>query len=184
MIKNVAFFGFADTKATDEEYAEVVQVARLLAENGYTIVDGGGPGVMEAATVGAHKGGGRAIGVILLNRSGLTTFEGPSRKNNFDEEITTNSYVERTVKLIELGDAYIVFNGGTGTISEFGMVWGLARLNYGHHKPFILFGSWWHEIMEAFATYMHIRPEELLVYRIVTTPGEVIDVLEKIDSRN
>lgn len=181
-IQKVTFFGFADTKATDEEYADVVQTARLLAEHGYTIVDGGGPGLMEAATIGAHKGGGKAIGVVLVNPIDLKKFEGPSKKNNFDEEILTHSYVERTLKLMEEGDVYVINNGGTGTVSEFGMAWGLARLHFGQHKELILFGSWWHEVMEAFGKNMHIRPEELLVYHIVNTPEEVLQEIEKLNS--
>jgi len=51
------------------------------------------------------------------------------------------NYVERTLKLLELGEIYVIFNGGTGTISEFGMAWGLARLYFGNHKPMVLFGQ-------------------------------------------
>ena len=103
------------------------------------------------------------------------------RQTPVDKEIISPNYVERTLKLLELGDAYIVFKGGTGTISEFGMAWGLARLHFGHHKPLILFGSWWHEVIEAFGRNMCLRPEELQVYRIVSTPEEVLrEVVELI----
>ena len=81
---------------------------------------------------------------------------------------------------MELGDAYVLFNGGTGTISEFGMAWGLARLYFGHHKPLILFGSFWHEVLEVIAKNMLIRPEEIRVYRIVTTPQEVLEEIRKL----
>jgi len=90
------------------------------------------------------------------------------------------NYVERTVRLLEEGDIYIFFNGGTGTVSEFGMAWGLARLYFGHHKPLILFGEFWHEILEAFGRNMLIRPEEIRVYRIVTTPEEVLEEIKKL----
>ncbi len=79
-----------------------------------------------------------------------------------------------------MGDIYLVFNGGTGTVSEFGMAWGLAKLYFGHHKPLILFGTFWHEIMETFGRNMLIRPEELKVYRIVTTPEDVLREIKKL----
>jgi len=85
---------------------------------------------------------------------------------------------------LEQGDAYVLFKGGTGTISEFGMVWGTARLYFGHHKPFLLYGEFWHEIMEALAKNMYIRGEELKVYRIVETPEQVLEELQRLDAED
>jgi len=181
-IEKIAFLGFADSLETDPEYKEAYLSAKLLAENGYTLVDGGGPGVMEAATLGAHAGGGKAIGVTLVHPTDMPHFEGPSKKNNFDSEVQTHSYVERTLKLLEISDVYVIFNGGTGTISEFGMAWGLARLHFGHHKPLVLYGSWWHEIIEAFGKNMHLRAEELEVYHIVTSPEEVLMKIRALEA--
>jgi len=110
----------------------------------------------------------------------MTHFEGRDQTNPVDEEVVMANYVERTVRLLEEGDIYIFFNGGTGTVSEFGMAWGLARLYFGHHKPLILFGEFWHEILEAFGRNMLIRPEEIRVYRIVTTPEEVLEEIKKL----
>ena len=58
-IKNITFFGDADISEADETYKAAFDVAETLAREGYVIVDGGGPGVMEAATSGAVKGGGK-----------------------------------------------------------------------------------------------------------------------------
>jgi hypothetical protein len=60
------------------------------------------------------------------------------------------------------------------------MAWGLARLYFGHHKPLILFGSWWHEILEAFGKNMLLRGEELRVYRIVSTPQKAVKEVIKL----
>lgn len=183
-VTKVGFLGFADSLETDTEYKEAFETAKLLAKNGYIVVDGGGPGVMRAATKGAHSGGGKAIGVTLnwSDKDGDRPdfFEGRDKDNDFDEEVQTTTYVERTLKIMEVADVYIVFNGGTGTISELGMAWGLARLHFGHHKPIIFFGSWWHEIIEAIGKNMRLRPEELKVYHIVTTPEEVLLKLKAI----
>lgn len=175
-IKAVSFLGFADAQQGDPLYESAKETARLLAEHGVTIVNGGGPGVMRAATEGAHEGNGQAY-VATFYPKHMENFEGKDPLNKADKEIIMNNYLDRTMKLLELGNAYIVFNGGTGTISEFGMAWGLARLYYGHHKPLILFGEFWHSIVESFAAGMKLRPEELRVYRIVDTPERAMEAL-------
>src|SRR3990167_4047633 len=134
---------------------------------------------MMAATEGAHAGGGRAT-VATFYPKFIENFEGKCLENKADKEIVMNNYVDRTLKLLELGNAYVVFNGGTGTLSEYGMAWGLAYLYFGRHKPLILYGHFWHAIMEALVSNMLIaqqRPESLKVYRIVTTPEAVVEAL-------
>ena len=177
-INKVAFLGFADSKKEDWEYEQAFESAKVLAQNGFVIIDGGGPGIMRAATEGAHAGNGKAIGVTYYpdpnDKDHPAFFEGRDENNHFDEEIKTTTYVERTLKIMDVSDVYLIFNGGTGTISEFGMAWGLARLHFGHHKPLILFGHFWHEVIEAIGKNMHLRPEELKVYHIVTSPEEVL----------
>jgi predicted Rossmann-fold nucleotide-binding protein len=76
---------------------------------------------------------------------------------------------------------YVVCNGGTGTISEFGMAWGLARLYFGHHKPLILYGDFWKPIIKAFKENMNLRPEELKVFKIVNSPEEVLEALDDFE---
>ncbi|MDP3888643.1 MAG: LOG family protein [bacterium] len=173
MIRNIAILGYSECKPGDELYQSAFEVSKALAESGYTIVNGGGPGVMKASTEGARAGGGKAIGVYF-NPRGMINFEGRDPSNPVSEKMVLPNYVERTLKLLDLGDVYIIFNGGTGTISEFGMAWGLARLYFGYHKPLILYGEFWHSILEAIAEKMLIREEELKVYRIVTKPEDVL----------
>lgn len=179
MIRNITILGFSETKPGDELYQSAYETAKLLAEAGYTIVNGGGPGVMKAATEGAKAGGGKTIGVYF-NPQGMTNYEGRDSSNPVDEKIVLPNYLERTLKLLELGDIYLIFNGGTGTISEFGMAWGLARLYFGCHKPLVLYGSFWHEILETIAKKMPLREEELKVYRIVTTPQEALVTVREL----
>jgi len=178
--KKITIFGFADAKEGDQVWKDAFATAKLLAENGYTIVNGGGPGVMKAATLGAHAGGGKAIGVSFYPKN-APLFEGRDKTNVIDEEIVTEHYLERTMKLLDMGDAYVTFKGGTGTLSEFGMAWGLARLYFGHHKPFILYGEFWRDMLEAFEKNMYIRGEEMKVYRIADTPEKVLEELRKLD---
>lgn len=179
-IQNVAIFGYADASAHGELFKSVREVCRELAEAGYTVVDGGGPGVMRAATIGAKEGGGRVIGVTLYSED-IPHFEGRDPKNLFDQEIKTTNYVERTLALMRTGQVYVVFNGGSGTISEFGMAWGLAKLYFGHHKPLILYGKFWKKIIKAFKENMLLRPYELKVYKIVDSPDEVLDAIKDFE---
>ena len=179
----ITIFGSSEAKREEKDYQDAYQTAKLLAEEGFVIVNGGGPGIMRAASEGAKAAGGKTIGVSF-NPRGMSRFEGRDPNNPLDKEIIVPNYIKRTVKLFELGDAYIIFNGGTGTISEFGMAWGLARLYFGHHRPLILFGDWWHEIMKVFAQNMRLRPEELQVYRIVTTPAEAVEEVKKLIVNN
>lgn len=175
-IDRVAIFGFADAPVGSDLYKDAFNVAKVLAETGYLVVDGGGPGVMRAATEGAKAGGGKTIGVTFYPKE-MIRYEGKDPLNQVDEEVITQNYVERTLKLLERGQVYAVFNGGTGTISEFGMAWGLARLYFGHHKPLILYGNFWQEIIEVFKKNMHLREGDLSIFRIVTSPHEVLTAI-------
>ncbi len=179
-IQDIAIFGYADTDENDRLYQSVYKVAKELAKAGYTVVNGGGPGVMLAATLGAKAGGGKVIGVTLYPKD-MKEFEGKDPENMLDVEIKTNSYIERTLTLMKEGQVYVVFKGGTGTISEFGMAWGLARLYFGHHKPLILYGKFWKKIIAAFKENMALRPEELKVFKIVDEPEEVLEAIEEFE---
>lgn len=180
-IQYVAIFGYADAVEDGHLFDSVREVSRKLAEAGYIVVDGGGPGVMRAATIGAKEGGGRVIGVTLYAED-IPHFEGRDPHNLFDEEIKTKSYVERTLALMRTGQVYICFNGGSGTISEFGMAWGLAKLYFGHHKPLILYGQFWENIIKVLKDNMLLRPYELEVYKIVTTPEQVLDAISEFEA--
>ena len=121
--KNITIFGYADAKEDDQVWKDAFATSKLLAENGYTIVNGGGPGVMKASTLGAKEGGGKVIGVSFYPKN-APNFEGRDLTNPIDEEIKTEHYLGRTLKLLGMGDVYVTFKGGTGTISGFGMAWG------------------------------------------------------------
>jgi uncharacterized protein (TIGR00730 family) len=184
-IKAVTFFGYADSTVDDQEYKDAYETARKLAEKGLEIVNGGGPGVMLAATEGAHAGGGKAS-VATFYPKFIENFEGKDKNNKADREVIMDNYVERTMKLLEMGNAYVIFNGGTGTLSELGMAWGLAYLYFGHHKPLILYGDFWFPIVEALAKNLRMadkRPDSLRVYKIATTPEKVLEYLREFDEQ-
>ena len=181
IIKKAAFLGGTEFKETDHEYRQAFDAAKLLAQNGITIFNGGGPGIMRAATEGSHAGGGRAIGVTYYPSYAHEHYEGRDPKNLFDEEVVEKDYASRTQKLLELADVHIIFRGGTGTISEFGMTWAESRIHHGHNIPFILFGDFWQEIIDTFKKYLYMRPDEFKVYSVVDTPEQVLVMIRKFE---
>jgi predicted Rossmann-fold nucleotide-binding protein len=179
-LKSIAFFGCADGHPGQKNFDSAREAAKVVAESGRTVINGGGPGVMLAATIGANEGKGKTE-VVYYKPELATMFEGHAAKNHADKTFEESNYISRTKKLLELGDAYIVFNGGTGTISEFAMAWGVARLYFGHHKPLLLYGDFWHNVMDAFKRNMMVRPEEYEVFTIVTTPEQAMQAIEKYE---
>ena len=182
LIQNVTFLGYADAKQADDPFKAAYEVAKLCAQKGFTVVNGGGPGVMKASTMGAKSAGGKAIGVTFFPKD-IPVFEGRDETNKVDHLIVVENYLERTLKLLELGHIFVIFNGGTGTISEFGMAWGLARLYFGHHKPLILYGDFWQEIIFAFTKGMYIRSEERNVFKIVNKPQSALDAILEFEKK-
>ena len=180
LIKNVTFLGSSQTQPGEKLYQDAYKAAAEVANAGYVVVNGAGPGIMRASTDGAKSVGGKTIGITFEPKD-MMLFEGRDKNNRVDQLIVLKNYVERTLKLLEIGEVYIIFNGGTGTISEFGMAWGLARLYFGHHKPLILFGNFWYPILEAFAQNMKLRGEELKVYKIVDRVEDIVPTIKKFE---
>lgn len=181
-IKNIAFFGYSDFKEDSLEYKEAFKVAQILAKKDYTIINGGGAGIMDAATQGAKSVNGKTL-AITFNPENALGFEGRYVVNRVDREIKTENYIERMFKLMEHADCYVIFNGGTGTVSEFGTAWVLARLYYPHHKPFILYGSFWRSIIKVFQEKMEIRKDALRVFKIVESNEELLRVLAGFEDK-
>lgn len=179
-ISKITFLGYADAKEADDPFKAAFEVARLCAKRGLTVVNGAGPGVMKAATLGAHSAGGQAIGITFYPKD-LPMFEGRDESNKVDQLIVMENYLERTLKLLEVGQIHVIFNGGTGTISEFGMAWGLAKLYFGHHKPMVLYGDFWQEIIFAFTKGMYIRSQERQVFKIVNSPDGAMDAISQFE---
>lgn len=181
-ISRIAFFGSADISSDSELYTQVFDCAKHLAENGKIIVNGGGPGVMQASTEGAIAGGGKTIGVTLNPpKNDMPEFEGQSGKNHLTLEIKSRNYIERMFGLMTQSDLFICFRGGTGTLSEWATAWLLAHLYYGNHKPIILFGGFWYEVMEVINGNFMIGEKERNVYRIVENKEQLMAVIEGIE---
>lgn len=181
IFKKVAFFGDAAVLPKSPYYEAAYYAAQKLARLGYTIVNGGGPGIMDAATRGAESVGGRSESVTFYPEH-ATGFEGRYLSNVTDKEIRTKNYIERMFRLMEESDVFLIFQGGTGTISELGTAWVLAKLYYGHHKPFILVGSFWRRVIGAIHDNLLIDAKEMDVFKIVDSVEEIMPTMKKLEA--
>ncbi len=179
-IKKVAFFGSADTPQEGPVCQAVYKAAQTLAKQGKIIVNGGGPGVMQAATQGADSVGGESVAITFYPK-GMTEFEGREVDNKTTQELETANYIERMFGLIYYADLFICFQGGTGTLSEWTTAWLLAHLYYGKHKPLILYGEFWHEVLDVICKHFFIEEKEMEVFEIVTNQQELEAAVKKFE---
>lgn len=175
-IKYVALFGSADVDPQHPLYTEAFKIARYLAYHDKIVVNGGGPGVMDAATKGAQAAGGETLAITFYPKD-MPEFEGRFHLNSVDKEIKTANYVERMFGLMNYADAFVCFQGGTGTLSEWATAWLLAHLYYGKHKPLILYGEFWFDLMRVIHEHFFIGEKERMVYKIVRNEEELIQAL-------
>lgn len=180
IIKKIAIFGDAEAKKTGQHFIDAYNTAKLLSQNGYTIVNGGGGGVMLAATLGAKAGGGRVEIVILDPKKKPDNFEGYNKENHdlADKIYLTPNYPQRLIKLIEVGEAFVIFNGGVGTLSEIGLSWQMAKFDFGHHEPLIFFGEQMNRVIEELVGTLNYDPLEKKIYEVVLTPEGVLKTIQ------
>jgi uncharacterized protein (TIGR00725 family) len=108
----------------------------LLAENGFDVCTGGFAGIMEAVSKGAAEKGRDVIGVTV-------NLWNSTPNQYITNEVKCSSIFERLDKLIEIGDAYIILQGGTGTLLELAAVWELSNKGLMDHKPIACHSSMW-----------------------------------------
>jgi uncharacterized protein (TIGR00730 family) len=139
----VTVFGSSRPYDGDEEYRIAYEVGRHLALAGFTVCNGGYSGIMEASARGAKEAGGKTIGV---------TFDNPFGKNAnqwIDQELKQQTLIARAMKLVELGNAYVVLKGGTGTLLELAAVWEFINKGLIKKKPIVVVGDFWNNVIET-----------------------------------
>ncbi|MEN8126221.1 MAG: LOG family protein [Planctomycetota bacterium] len=141
--KIVTIFGTSKAQPNDSIFEMAHTLGRLLAESGFTIANGGYGGTMLAGAKGAANTDGHTIGVTCK------AFKRGKANEYIKEEVSTSCLSERLAKLIELGDAYIVLPGGTGTLLELADVWEHKNKGFANaDKPIILVGTFWQPLLE------------------------------------
>jgi uncharacterized protein (TIGR00730 family) len=132
--RGVAIFGSARTDPEDPQYLAAQETARILAEQGFAIITGAGPGIMEAANRGAKLGGGRSIGcnIELPFEQGANPY--------VDTLINFRYFFVRKTMFIKYSNAFIIFPGGFGTLDEAFEALTLIQTGKIYQFPVILFG--------------------------------------------
>lgn len=178
----VTVFGSARTPVTDAYYQSALEVGRKLAEAGYTVVTGGGHGIMAAANQGAFEAGGQSIGfnIELPHEQTLNEFT--------TESLSFTHFAPRKIAMTLYADAYVYFPGGFGTIDELGEILTLIETGKTTRTPVILFGKeFWGKfdefVTEQMLDNLHtISPKDREIYQITDSPDQLINMIRA--SRN
>ena len=174
----VSIFGSARVGPETQVYKDTEIIARKLVEQGYGIITGGGPGLMEAGNKGAYESGGTSVGlhIHLPHEQGCNQYV--KTRCNF------RYFFLRKLMFVKYAMAYVVMPGGMGTIDELSEAFVLAQT--GRIKPFpiILYdSSYWNGLLDWFKNTMaargNIKPEELELFTVLDTPDEVVEHLRR-----
>lgn len=170
----VTIFGSARPLPGSPGYDLAYQLGRSLAGRGFAVCNGGYAGTMEAAAKGAHEAGGHTIGVTC---DLFTRVVNPW----IVEEVRTPRLTDRIIKLADLGTAYVVLPGGTGTLLELAFVLEMVHKRFSIEKPVILQGPFWQPVLRPLEEEM--RQEGLEdIARFLTTsesPEETAKLLHE-----
>jgi len=174
----VSIYGSARLSADDELYRQTEEIARRLGELGFSIITGGGPGVMEAANKGAREAGVTSVGLnIQLAEEQLCNVYST-------KTITFNHFFVRKVMLVKYATSFIIMPGGMGTLDELTEVLTLIQTLKIKPFPVVLFNS---EYWQGFLDWLHssvltrkfISIDDFNLLRVCDHPDEVIDIVQR-----
>jgi len=174
----VSIFGSTRVKPEDEVYQKAERIGQLLAENGFGVITGGGPGVMEAANKGASLAGGKSIGINIE----LPLEQAPNPYTNIN--LTFHYFFVRKVMFIKYAVAYIILPGGFGTMDE--LFESITLIQTHKIKPFpvILMGSkYWKGLLDWIKEVVlkegKISPADLEIIQVIDEPEVMIKIIKK-----
>jgi len=176
--KAVSIFGSSRTRPNSKYYKLAEQVAFSLAKEGYAIITGSGPGIMEAANKGAKRAGGHSVGLNIQ-------IPLEQKPNNYVETLLDFRYFfVRKVMFVKYAKAFVIMPGGYGTLDEFTEAINLIQTKRIPKFPVVLFGSeYWKGMLDWLkATVLkngNISKEDLSIFTIVDDPKEVVAVIKK-----
>ncbi len=180
--RSVTFFGSARTKEGDFYYEKARSLAKkIVEETHYSIITGGGPGIMEAANRGAFEAGGNSIGLTIELPHEQVTNKYITHKLGF------HYFFSRKVCLAFSAEAYIFFPGGFGTMDEFVEILTLIQTNKIPRAPMILVGENWKELDSFFKDVLvkkgFIEEGDIRFYTITDDESEILEIIKKAPVR-
>jgi uncharacterized protein (TIGR00730 family) len=174
----VTIFGSARVKPDDIYYQKTENLTRLLVQNGFSVITGGGGGIMEAANKGASEAGGKSVGMNIQ----LPFEQKPNPYANI--HIHYKYFFIRKVMFVKYAVAYVIMPGGFGTMDELFEALTLIQTKKIKAFPLIMMGSeYWQGLIDWLKNIMlkegKIHPADMDLIQVVDEPEEVVKIIKK-----
>jgi uncharacterized protein (TIGR00730 family) len=174
----VTIFGSSRAKPQSAAYKSTIKVARLLVENGFNVISGGGPGIMEAANKGAAEAGGKSVGLHIE----LPKEQQPNEYANV--RLAFKYFFIRKVMFVKYAVAYIIMPGGFGTLDELFEALTLIQTRRIRSFPVILMDSrFWNGLLgwlkNSLIRAKTISEPDLEIFSVVDTPEEAVAIIRR-----
>ena len=171
----VSIFGSARTKSNHRYYKLTERIAALLTKEGYGVISGGGPGIMEAANKGAFQAGGKSVGLGI--ELPFEAFE--NKYIDSDKLLEFRYFFVRKVMFMKYAQGFIAMPGGFGTLDEFFEAVTLIQTGKTANFPIVLVGTeYWSDLIEwvkdKMLTAGNIKAEDLNLFRLVDTAEDAV----------
>jgi len=180
--KAVSIFGSARTPREDPRYEQACRLARRLGEEGFAIITGGGPGIMEAANKGAREAGVPSVGlgIELPHEQGMNEY--------VDLALNFHYFFTRKVMFVRYASGFVVFPGGFGTMDEMFEAATLRQTEKIRYFPIVLVGSdYWSGLTawlrDSMLADRYIGEEDLEAIAVCDDPDRVVEIVEDVEHR-
>lgn len=176
--KAISIFGSSRTSANDKHYKLAEKVAYLLTKEGFAIITGGGPGIMEAANKGARKARGQSIGLNIQ-------IPKEQKPNPYvDTLLDFHYFFVRKVMFVKYAKAFVILPGGYGTFDELFESLNLIQTGRTDRFPVVLVGrDYWQDLLGWLKSTVLkegcISEPDLKIFNVVDTPQQVVEVIRK-----
>lgn len=182
----ISIFGSARTKPGHKYYDLTVDIAKKLSEEGFGIISGGGPGIMEAANKGANIAGGKSVGlnIALPFEQHFNPYIDADKNVNFDY------FFVRKVMFTKYAQGFVMMPGGWGTMDEFFEVATLIQTRKFTQTPLVCVGTdYWQGLFDWMRSVMHekesnISPGDLDLIKVYDTADEVVSYIREFYTHN
>jgi uncharacterized protein (TIGR00730 family) len=181
LTRGISIFGSARTRPEDPDYKAAQETAALLAREGFAVITGGGPGIMEAANRGAFEAGGLSIGCNIE-----LPFE--QRPNPYQTRgLKFKYFFVRKMMFVKYSLGFIIFPGGFGTLDELFEALTLIQTRKIRNFPVVLYGSnYWNGLLnwirESALIQGKISDNDLRLFHVTDSPAEVVQIVTKSQS--
>src|SRR6476469_7336313 len=179
--RGIAIFGSARTRPDDPDYQAAQETGALLAAQGFAVITGGGPGIMEAANRGAFEAGGLSIGCNIE-----LPFE--QKANPYQTlSLTFKYFFVRKMMFVKYSLGFVIFPGGFGTFDELFEALTLMQTKKIRNFPIVLFGrEYWTGMLDwiraVVLTEGKISERDLDIFHITDSPAEVVEIVTRSQS--